>query len=70
MMSNVLPFIAGTVDFEAIPEIRRQSEAERAERIRYRLRTIADAFPASVKVLSLNRNEFRAPREDSARRPK
>jgi hypothetical protein len=57
-MSNVIPFISGPVDFEAIPEIRRQSQAEWAERVKYRIRTIADVFPASVKVLSLNRNEL------------
>jgi hypothetical protein len=49
-MSNVVPFVVagGSVDFDAIPEIRRTPRAESRKRIVRRLRAIADAFPASV----------------------
>jgi hypothetical protein len=57
-MSNVIPFIADAADFNAIPEIRCQSWTERHRRIRHRILAIADAFPASVKVLGMHKQEL------------
>jgi hypothetical protein len=57
-MSNVIPFIRCPLDFEAVPEIRAQSEEERAERVKTRLRAIAGVLPLSYKFLSLHRDEL------------
>jgi hypothetical protein len=58
-MSNVIPFVAaGSVNFDAIPEIRRIPDVERGRRIRHRMRAIADAFPASLWVLGMHKLEL------------
>ena len=63
-MSNVIPFIADPMNFEAIPEIRRQSEDENNRRISRRLRSIGYVFPVSVKFLGLQPRAERAARAE------
>jgi hypothetical protein len=58
MSNNVIPFLAGPLEFEAIPEIRAQSAEERVARVKQRLSAIGGFLPLSYKVLSLHRGEL------------